>query len=74
MPDTQNLNMWLELNGKRRQDDSTSSMMRSVGFLISYISRFMTLMPGDVVITGTPSGVGMAADPPRYPPHSTLAK
>ncbi len=66
VPDPQNLKLRLELNGVRRQDDNTSSMMRPVGFLIGYISRFMTLMPGDVVITGTPSGVGMGCDPPEF--------
>ena len=64
--DPLNLNLSLELNGKRRQTGNTSSMIFNFNFLISYISQFITLMPGDVITTGTPSGVGMGMKPPSY--------
>ena len=60
------MNLSLELNGKRRQTGNTSSMIFNFNFLISYISQFITLMPGDVITTGTPSGVGMGMKPPSY--------
>jgi 2,4-diketo-3-deoxy-L-fuconate hydrolase len=58
VPDPQNLDMWLEVNGKRYQNGNTRTMVFTVAHLVSYISRFMTLNPGDVITTGTPSGVG----------------
>jgi 5-carboxymethyl-2-hydroxymuconate isomerase len=61
--DTDALGMWLEVNGKRYQDGSTATMVFKPGFLVSYISRFMSLQPGDIVSTGTPPGVGMAQKP-----------
>lgn len=61
--DPQALNMWLDHNGVRRQNGSTSHMIFDVTFLVSYISSFMTLMPGDVIATGTPAGVGMGLKP-----------
>lgn len=64
--DPMNLRLWLEVNGTRRQDGSTSKMVFPIGFLVSYLSRFMTLMPGDIVTTGTPPGVGMGLKPPRF--------
>jgi len=64
--DPGNLKMWLEVNGARRQDGSTSTMVYKVPFLISYLSGFMSLMPGDIITTGTPPGVGMGMDPPVY--------
>ncbi len=64
--DPQNLRVWLEVNGERRQDSSTSQMIFPCAHLISYISQFMTLMPGDVVCTGTPSGVGLGMNPPQF--------
>ena len=64
--DPQNLKMWLDLNGKRMQDGSTSTMVYSVNFLISYLSQFMSMQPGDIISTGTPPGVGMGQTPPRY--------
>jgi 2-keto-4-pentenoate hydratase/2-oxohepta-3-ene-1,7-dioic acid hydratase in catechol pathway len=65
--DPQRLKIWLDLNGERRQDGSTRTMIFSVAALIAYISRFMTLEPGDLVTTGTPPGVGMGVKPePRY--------
>ena len=61
-----NLNLSLDLNGKRRQTGNTSLMMFNFNFLISHISQFITLMPGDVITTGTPAGVGMGMSPPDY--------
>ncbi len=66
VPDTQNLRIWLDLNGERMQDSSTAQMIVGVVSLVGYISRFMTLMPGDVIITGTPPGVGFGRTPPRF--------
>lgn len=64
--DPQDLGLWLEVNGERFQGGSTATMIFSAAFLVSYISRFMTLRPGDVIATGTPAGVGMGLKPPRY--------
>ncbi len=61
--DPQNLNLWLDLNGKRMQDGSTKTMVYGVNYLISYISQFMSLQPGDIISTGTPPGVGMGMKP-----------
>ena len=61
--DPQNLKMWLDVNGKRMQDGSTSTMVYGVNFLVSYISQFMSLQPGDIISTGTPPGVGMGMKP-----------
>jgi 2,4-diketo-3-deoxy-L-fuconate hydrolase len=60
------LPMWLEVNGRRFQDGSTATMVYKPAFLVSYISRFMSLQPGDVISTGTPPGVGMGQKPPLY--------
>ena len=62
----QNLKMWLDLNGKRMQDGSTNTMVYGVNFLVSYLSKFMSLQPGDIISTGTPPGVGMGQKPPLY--------
>ena len=64
--DPQNLGLWLELNGERVQDGSTSTMVYGVAHLISYLSNFMSLQPGDVITTGTPPGVGMGMKPQRF--------
>ena len=64
--DPQNLKMWLSVNGKMMQNGSTSTMVFGVQQLVSYISQFMTLHPGDVISTGTPPGVGMGQKPPHY--------
>lgn len=64
--DPQNLRIWLEVNGERRQDSSTAQMIFPCAHLVSYISQFMTLMPGDVICTGTPSGVGLGMTPPQF--------
>jgi 2,4-diketo-3-deoxy-L-fuconate hydrolase len=61
--DTDSLGMWLEVNGKRYQNGSTATMVYKPGFLVSYISQFMSLQPGDIISTGTPPGVGMAQKP-----------
>ena len=66
IPDPQNLALWLDLNGERVQNDSTSDMIFGVANLVSYMSRFMALRPGDVISTGTPSGVGMGMTPQRF--------
>ncbi len=66
VPDPGNLHMWLEVNGKRMQDGSTATMVYKVPFLVSYLSQFFTLHPGDVVSTGTPPGVGLGMKPPQY--------
>jgi 2,4-diketo-3-deoxy-L-fuconate hydrolase len=63
VPDPQNLDMWLEVNGRRFQSGNTKTMVFGVAHLISYISRFMTLYPGDIISTGTPPGVGMGVKP-----------
>lgn len=61
--DPQNLSMWLDVNGKRYQDGSTKTMVYGVAFVVSYLSRFMSLQPGDIISTGTPPGVGMGQKP-----------
>jgi len=64
--DPQNLKLWLEVDGHRYQDGTTSTMVFGVQHIVSYISQFMSLQPGDVISTGTPPGVGMGQKPPRY--------
>ena len=66
VPDPQNLNLWLEVNGERHQDGHTSAMIFGITHLVSSISEYMTLMPGDVIPTGTPPGVGLGHEPPIY--------
>jgi 2-keto-4-pentenoate hydratase/2-oxohepta-3-ene-1,7-dioic acid hydratase in catechol pathway len=66
VPDPQNLSLWLEVDGERRQDGSTRTMIFGVKKLVSYLSQFMTLHPGDIISTGTPSGVGMGRKPPVF--------
>jgi 2,4-diketo-3-deoxy-L-fuconate hydrolase len=63
VPDPANLRLWLEVNGKRFQDGSTATMVYRPAFLVSYLSNFMSLQPGDVISTGTPPGVGMGQNP-----------
>jgi 2-keto-4-pentenoate hydratase/2-oxohepta-3-ene-1,7-dioic acid hydratase in catechol pathway len=58
--------MWLKVNGVFRQRSSTSEMIFDVPTLISYVSQFMTLLPGDIISTGTPAGVGLGMSPPQY--------
>lgn len=64
--DPQDLSMWLKVNGETMQNGSTKTMVYGVAFVVSYLSQFMTLQPGDVISTGTPPGVGMGMKPPRY--------
>ncbi len=64
--DPQNLSMWLTVNGKKMQDGSTKTMVYGVAHLVSYLSQFMSLLPGDVISTGTPPGVGMGQKPQQY--------
>jgi 2,4-diketo-3-deoxy-L-fuconate hydrolase len=66
IPDPQRINMWLEVDGHRFQEGSTKTMVFGVAYLISYLSRFMSLQPGDIISTGTPPGVGMGQRPPIY--------
>lgn len=60
------LHLWLKLNGETMQDSATSDLIFDVPYLVSYLSRYMTLLPGDIISTGTPAGVGMGMKPPRY--------
>jgi 2-keto-4-pentenoate hydratase/2-oxohepta-3-ene-1,7-dioic acid hydratase in catechol pathway len=64
--DVQQLDLYLELNGKRMQTGSTETMIFTVAQIVSYLSRFMTLEPGDIIATGTPPGVGFSRKPPRF--------
>jgi 2-keto-4-pentenoate hydratase/2-oxohepta-3-ene-1,7-dioic acid hydratase in catechol pathway len=64
--DVQSLSLWLSVNGSRVQHGHTSDMIFGVAFLVSYVSQFMTLLPGDVISTGTPAGVGLGFQPPRF--------
>jgi 2-keto-4-pentenoate hydratase/2-oxohepta-3-ene-1,7-dioic acid hydratase in catechol pathway len=64
--DPQDLHLWLEVDGRRFQDGSTRTMVYGVAYLVSYLSQFMSLQPGDVISTGTPPGVGMGMKPPVY--------
>ena len=66
IPDPQNLAMWLEVDGKRYQNGSTRTMIFDVKAVVSYISQFMTLNPGDIIPTGTPPGVGLGLKPPVF--------
>lgn len=66
IPDPNALHLWLDVDGKRYQDGNTTTMVFGVGYLLSHISRFMSLQPGDIVSTGTPPGVGMGQTPPVY--------
>lgn len=66
IPDPQKLGMWLEVNGKRRQNGNTNTMIFGVAHLVHYISQFVTLEPGDLISTGTPPGVGLGQKPPVY--------
>ena len=66
VPDPQALRLWLEVDGHRYQDGSTQTMVFGVADLISYLSHFMSLYPGDIISTGTPPGVGLGQKPPIY--------
>jgi len=64
--DPQSLDLWLHVNGEARQRGNTRTMVFGVANLVSYISQFMTLLPGDIITTGTPPGVGLGMKPPQY--------
>ncbi|MBC6611286.1 fumarylacetoacetate hydrolase family protein [Hymenobacter sp. BT507] len=64
--DVDNLRLWLSVNGKMMQDGTTANLIFKIPFLISYLSQFMTLLPGDIISTGTPAGVGLGFNPPVY--------
>src|SRR5690606_14015090 len=64
--DINKLSLWLTVNGKKCQNGNTSNMVFKIPFLVSYLSQFMTLLPGDVISTGTPAGVGLGFNPPIY--------
>jgi len=64
--DVDNLRLWLKLNGEIKQDGTTANLIYKVPFIVSYVSRFMSLLPGDVISTGTPAGVGMGMNPQRF--------
>jgi 2-keto-4-pentenoate hydratase/2-oxohepta-3-ene-1,7-dioic acid hydratase in catechol pathway len=66
VPDPQNLKMWLTVDGQTMQNGSTRTMVYGVAFLVSYLSQFMSLLPGDIISTGTPPGVGLGMKPPRF--------
>lgn len=66
IPDVSNLKLWLKVNGRQIQNGTTANLIFNVPFLISYVSRFMTLLPGDIISTGTPAGVGLGFNPPVY--------
>src|SRR5438552_80596 len=66
VPDPGKLQLWTEVNGERRQNSNTSDLIFGIDHIVSYVSHFMTLMPGDVIPTGTPSGVAMGFKPPRF--------
>ncbi len=66
IPDLHDLHLWLDVNGRRFQSGSTKTMLFKPSFLVSYLSEFMSLQPGDIVSTGTPAGVGLGQKPPRY--------
>jgi 2-keto-4-pentenoate hydratase/2-oxohepta-3-ene-1,7-dioic acid hydratase in catechol pathway len=66
IPNVQNLSMWLDVNGERRQTGSTKTMIFSIAKCVAYVSQFLTLLPGDVITTGTPPGVGTGMKPPKF--------
>lgn len=66
IPDPHNLRLWLKVNGETKQDGTTANLIFKLPFLVSYLSHFMTLLPGDVISTGTPAGVGLGFNPPQY--------
>lgn len=64
--DVHNLPLWLKVNGETKQNGNTNDLIFNIPFLVSYVSQFMTLLPGDVISTGTPAGVGLGFNPPQY--------
>ena len=74
VPDPHNLRLWLKVNGELMQEANTSDLIFDIPTLISYTSQFMTLLPGDVISTGTPAGVGLGRKPPRYLRHGDVVE
>jgi 2-keto-4-pentenoate hydratase/2-oxohepta-3-ene-1,7-dioic acid hydratase in catechol pathway len=74
VPDPQALDLELRLNGTVTQSSNTSDMIFPVAYIVSYLSQFMTLLPGDVIVTGTPGGVGIGLKPPRYLRHGDVLR
>jgi len=74
IPDINRLRLWLKVNGKTMQDGTTANLIFKIPFLISYISQFMTLLPGDLISTGTPAGVGLGMNPPQYLSHGDIVE
>ena len=72
IPDVNNLKMWLKVNDKMMQNSSSQHLVFKIPFIVSYLSQFMTLLPGDVISTGTPAGVGMGMKPPLYLKHGDV--
>ena len=66
IPDVHNINLWLTVNGQPMQNGTTANLIFNIPFLVSYVSRYMTLLPGDIISTGTPAGVGLGFKPPVY--------
>ena len=66
LPNPDAVELWLDVNGERQQIGSTGEMIFKIPYLVSYVSRFMRLEPGDVILTGTLAGVGLSYDPPRF--------
>ena len=64
--DPHRLRLWLSVNGEKKQDGHSSNLIFKIPFIVSYLSRFMTLLPGDVISTGTPAGVGLGFNPPQF--------
>ena len=75
IPDPHQLRLWLKLNGKILQDSSTSDLIFDIPTIVSHISQYMTLLPGDIISTGTPAGVGMGLKPePKYLEHGDVVE
>ena len=66
MPDPQSIDLWLEIDGRRIQSGNTADMIFGVDYLVAYLSQFMTLLPGDIIASGTPAGIGVGMTPPRF--------
>lgn len=66
VPDPQSLDLWLEIDGQRVQNGNTADMIFGVDYLVAYLSQFMTLLPGDIIASGTPAGIGVGMKPPRF--------
>jgi len=74
IPNPHDLRLWLKVNGEMMQDSNTSDLVFDIPTLVAYISQYMTLLPGDIISTGTPSGVGLGLKPPRYLQHGDVVE